>query len=82
MWSSFEREHLSDLDPCGAMQKWMYRERGKTTQPLVLKSRWKAKSHQSLEFVGVSVVVVFWVFFFSFFFFKFGDGCRHEGTGS
>lgn len=75
MWSSFKRGHLSDQDPCGAMPKWMYRNRGKTTQPLVLKSRWGGKSRQSLEFVGVSVVVVFWVFFF---FFKFGNGCRHE----
>lgn len=78
MWSSFKRGHLSDQDPCGAMPKWMYCKRGNTIQPLVLKSRWEGKSHQSLEFVGVSVVV----FFVFFLFFKFGNGCRHEGTGS
>lgn len=67
MWSSFKRGHLLDQDPCGAMPKWMYRNRGTTIRPLVLKSRWEGKSHQSLEFVGVFVVVVFWLFFFFLF---------------
>lgn len=65
MGSSFKRGHLSDQDPCGAMPKWMYHKRGKTIQPLVLKSRWEGKSHQSLDFVRV-FVVVFVVFFFLF----------------
>lgn len=43
MWSSFKRGHLSAQDPCRAMPKWMYRKRGKTIQPFVLKSWWEGK---------------------------------------